>query len=43
MEGKEPRGQFWFWTYRRITTPHFALCAVLILLLVIGHHLIPRP
>ena len=43
MEGKEPRGQFWLWTYPRVTAPHFAMCAVFILLLVFGHHLIPRP
>jgi CDP-diacylglycerol--glycerol-3-phosphate 3-phosphatidyltransferase len=43
MEGREPRGQFWFWTYRRVTAPHFAMCAAFILILVFGHHLIPLP
>jgi CDP-diacylglycerol--glycerol-3-phosphate 3-phosphatidyltransferase len=43
MEGQEPRGQFWFWTYRRVTAPHFALCTAFILILVLGHQLIPRP
>ena len=43
MEGREPRGQFWFWTYQRVTAPHFALCTAFILILVLGHYLIPRP
>ena len=43
MEGREPRGQFWFWTYPRVTAPHFAMCAAFILILIFGHHLVPRP
>jgi CDP-diacylglycerol--glycerol-3-phosphate 3-phosphatidyltransferase len=43
MGGKEPRGQFWLWTYGRVTAPHFALCIAFILLLAFGHHLVPRP
>ncbi len=43
MRGEEPRGELWFWLYPRLTTPHFVLCATFILLLVFGHHLIPRP
>jgi hypothetical protein len=43
MEGEEPQGQFWFWTYRRVTAPHFAMCTAFILILVFGHQLIPRP
>jgi CDP-diacylglycerol--glycerol-3-phosphate 3-phosphatidyltransferase len=43
MAGGEPQGQFWFWTYRRVTPPHFAMCTAFILILVFGHHLIPRP
>jgi CDP-diacylglycerol--glycerol-3-phosphate 3-phosphatidyltransferase len=43
MEGAEPRGRFWLWTYPRVTAPHFALCAAFILLLAFGHHLFPQP
>ena len=43
MEGGEPQGRFWFWTYRRVTAQHFAMCAAFILILVLGHHLIPPP
>ena len=43
MEGREPKGQFWFWCYPRLTAPHFTLCATLILFLIIGHWIIPRP
>jgi hypothetical protein len=43
MKGKEPKGQFWFWMYPRLTAPHFVLCATFILSLIFGHHLIPRP
>jgi hypothetical protein len=43
MEGGQPQGQFWFWTYRRVTAPHFAMCTIFILILALGHHLIPRP
>ena len=38
-------GQFWCWTVLYVSAypdPHFAVCAVFILLLVIGHHLIQR-
>ncbi|MFQ5790997.1 MAG: CDP-alcohol phosphatidyltransferase family protein [Acidobacteriota bacterium] len=43
MSGREPKGNFWLWLYPRLTAPHFTLCAVLILSLIFGHHLIPRP
>jgi len=43
LAGREPRSSFWLWTYPRITAPHFALCAIFILSLILGHHLIPRP
>ena len=43
MRGEEPQGRFWFWTYRRVSAPHFAVCAAFILMLVFGQHLIPRP
>jgi CDP-diacylglycerol--glycerol-3-phosphate 3-phosphatidyltransferase len=43
MEGREPKGQFWYWRYPRLTAPHFTLCATLILLLIIGHLFVPRP
>jgi CDP-diacylglycerol---glycerol-3-phosphate 3-phosphatidyltransferase len=43
LRGRTPRGSFWLWTYPRLTTPHFTLCAILILTLIFGHHLIPRP
>jgi CDP-diacylglycerol--glycerol-3-phosphate 3-phosphatidyltransferase len=43
VEGRTPRGQFWTWTYPRVTAPHFALCAVFILMLIFGHHLVSRP
>jgi len=43
MEGRAPRGQFWIWTYPRVTAPHFALCAVFILTLIFGHHAVSRP
>jgi CDP-diacylglycerol--glycerol-3-phosphate 3-phosphatidyltransferase len=43
MEAGQPQGQFWFWTYRRVTAPHFAMCTTFILILVFGHYLIPRP
>jgi CDP-diacylglycerol--glycerol-3-phosphate 3-phosphatidyltransferase len=43
MNGREPKGQFWYWRYPRLTAPHFTLCATLILLLIVGHLLIPRP
>lgn len=43
MTGREPKGQFWLWRYPRLTAPHFTLCAALILFLIIGHLIIPRP
>ncbi len=43
MERRVPRGRFWLWTYPRVTAPHFAVCAAFILILIFGHHLIPRP
>lgn len=43
MEGAAPRGRFSLWTYPRVTAAHFALCAVFILLLGFGDHLLPRP
>ena len=43
MSGREPKGQFWLWRYPRLTAPHFTLCAALILFLIIGHLIIPRP
>jgi hypothetical protein len=43
MEGRAPRGQIWIWTYPRVTAPHFVLCTVFILMLIFGHHLVPRP
>lgn len=43
MTGREPKGQFWLWRYPRLTAPHFTLCAALILFLIIGHYIIPRP
>ena len=43
MKGREPKGQFWLWRYPRLTAPHFTLCAALILFLIIGHLVIPRP
>ena len=43
MTGREPKGKFWLWRYPRLTAPHFTLCAILILSLIFGHHLIPRP
>ncbi len=43
MNDREPRGNFWLWRYPRLTAPHFTLCATLILLLIFGHFVIPRP
>jgi CDP-diacylglycerol--glycerol-3-phosphate 3-phosphatidyltransferase len=43
MEGRAPRGQFWIWTYPRVTAPHFVLCTVFILMLIFGHHLVSWP
>ncbi len=43
MSGREPSGTFWYWRYPRLTAPHFTLCALLILSLIIGHWIIPRP
>jgi CDP-diacylglycerol--glycerol-3-phosphate 3-phosphatidyltransferase len=43
LRGREPRGFFAFWLYPRLTAPHFALCAALILSLIFGHYVIPRP
>ncbi len=43
MTGREPKGMFWYWRYPRLTAPHFTLCAVLILSLIVGHLIIPRP
>jgi CDP-diacylglycerol--glycerol-3-phosphate 3-phosphatidyltransferase len=43
MDGGEPGGRFWFWTYGRVTAPHFAMCTAFILILVFGHYLIARP
>jgi CDP-diacylglycerol--glycerol-3-phosphate 3-phosphatidyltransferase len=43
MNNKEPKGQFWFWMYERLTAPHFVLCATFIASLIFGHLLIPRP
>jgi phosphatidylglycerophosphate synthase len=43
MNGREPKGKFWLWRYPRLTAPHFTLCASLILFLIIGHLVIPRP
>ena len=43
MENREPKGQLWYWRYPRLTAPHFTLCAALILFLIIGHLVIPRP
>lgn len=43
MSGREPKGQFWLWRYPRLTAPHFTLCAALILFLIFGNFVIPRP
>ena len=43
MNDREPAGRFWLWMYPRLTAPHFTLCALLILSLIFGHHLISRP
>ena len=43
MSGREPKGTFWYWRYPRLTAPHFTLCALLILFLIVGHFIIPRP
>ncbi|HEX9724471.1 MAG TPA: CDP-alcohol phosphatidyltransferase family protein [Vicinamibacteria bacterium] len=46
LNAREPRGRggrFWLWMYPRLTAPHFTLCALLILSLIIGHLVIPRP
>ena len=43
MSGREPRGNFLYWSYPRLTAPHFTLCTVLILSLVVGHLIISRP
>jgi CDP-diacylglycerol--glycerol-3-phosphate 3-phosphatidyltransferase len=43
MNDREPKGRFWLWMYPRLTAPHFVLCATLILSLIFGHHLSPRP
>ena len=43
MQGKEPQGALRYWTYPRLTAPHFTLCAALILFLIFGHFIIPRP
>ena len=43
MSDRVPKGQFWYWRYPRLTAPHFTLCAALILFLIIGHLVIPRP
>jgi len=43
MSGREPKGNFWYWRYPRLTAPHFTLCALLILFLITGHYIIPRP
>ena len=43
LSGKEPQGNFWLWRYPRLTAPHFTLCTMLILFLIIGQLLIPRP
>lgn len=43
LRGREPRGNFALWLYPRLTAPHFTLCALLILSLIFGHHVIPRP
>ena len=43
MNDRQPAGRFWYWLYPRLTAPHFTLCALLILSLIFGHHVIPRP
>jgi CDP-diacylglycerol--glycerol-3-phosphate 3-phosphatidyltransferase len=46
MTDREPTGRFAkfrFWLYPRLTAPHFTLCAIFILSLIFGHHLIARP
>lgn len=43
MEGRAPRTRFWLWTHPRVTTPHFVLCVVFMLLLGFGHYLVPAP
>jgi CDP-diacylglycerol---glycerol-3-phosphate 3-phosphatidyltransferase len=43
LKGREPKSPLWLWTYPRITAPHFALCAIFIVSVILGHHLIPRP
>jgi CDP-diacylglycerol--glycerol-3-phosphate 3-phosphatidyltransferase len=42
MNGPAPH-RTWLWTHPRVTTPHFVLCVTFILLLLLGHHLLPRP
>ena len=45
-EQLEPHTRQWgriVWRYKRLSAPHVILCAALILFLIVGHHLIPRP
>jgi CDP-diacylglycerol--glycerol-3-phosphate 3-phosphatidyltransferase len=45
-EELEPRSRRFgrmVWRYERLSPPHAVLCAVLIALLLFGHHLVPRP
>ena len=43
LEGREPTGRFAYWDYPRGSAQHTALSFPIFLLLVFGHHLIPRP
>jgi len=43
LREREPLGKFALWLYPRLTAPHFTLCALLILSLIFGHYLVPRP
>lgn len=43
LEGREPTGRFAYWDYPRGSAPHAALSFAIFLLLVFGHHLMPRP
>lgn len=43
MSGAEPKGMFWLWRYPRLTAPHFTLSVTFIVLLLVGHWIVPRP
>lgn len=42
-QDRTPKSQFWLWRYPRLTAPHAIMCGSLILFLIVGHLIIPRP